>query len=180
MYAISDLLMRLLACPSLSPRDAGCMELIAAELLPFDFFCQRMDIADTANFFASFGHGRPHICFVGHTDVVPASGQDWISPPFVPYERDGKIFARGAADMKSALAAMVVALQELAQTRNLQGTVSLLLTSDAKSLATNGSCAVMPRLQAENIFIDYGIIGEPTARKDLGDCERKGRRGSLN
>ncbi|MBP3194744.1 MAG: succinyl-diaminopimelate desuccinylase [Cardiobacteriaceae bacterium] len=178
---IRNLLDRLLECPSISPNNAGCLEIVAGELDGFNL--QRIDLADTANLFASYGQGFPHISFVGHIDVVPANPAEWTSNPFIPTERDGKIFARGAADMKSGVAATVIAakyLAKLMESEKITGTISLLITSDEEATGLNGIAAVMPILAERGINIDYAIVAEPTARENLGDCARKGRRGSLN
>lgn len=176
------LLVNLLSEPSVSPDDHGCLNYITAILEPQGIDCRRIDIETTSNLFASHGTGAPHICFVGHTDVVPAGNwDDWTSPPFTPTERDGKLYARGAADMKSGVAAMTVAFAELiASHPNHIGTLSLLLTSDEEAEATYGVQAVLPVLEREGIKIDYAIVGEPTSKNYLGDTARNGRRGSLN
>lgn len=176
------LLTDLLARASITPNDAGCMDSITAILAPLGINCRRIDIANTANLYASHGSGAPHICYVGHTDVVPpGEDSDWSSPPFTPSERDGKLYARGAADMKAGVAAMTIAFAELiAAHPTHSGTLSLLLTSDEEAEATDGIQAVLPRLAAENIQINYAIVGEPTAAQHLGDTARNGRRGSLN
>lgn len=176
------LLLDLLSRPSITPDDAGCMEAIAAVLSPHGIDCRRIDIETTANLYASHGSGSPHICFVGHTDVVPPGElSDWTSPPFTPTERGGKLYARGAADMKSGTAAMTAAFARLiAANPQHRGTLSLLLTSDEEGTADCGIQAVLPRLQAEGVHFDYAIVGEPTAAVRLGDTARCGRRGSLN
>lgn len=182
MHPTHELLLDLLARSSITPNDAGCMEKITAILEPYGIHCRRMDIENTANLFATHGHGAPHICFVGHTDVVPPGDeQDWQSPPFTPTERDDKLYGRGASDMKSGVSAMTIAFAELiAKYPDHLGTLSLLLTSDEEADATYGIQAVLPKLQAENIHFDYALVGEPTAEKHLGDTARNGRRGSLN
>lgn len=182
MTAVQDLLTALIACPSISPNDAGCMTIIHDYLQGSGANCRLIRIADTDNFFATHGSGSPHICFVGHTDVVPAGNEsDWHNPPFVPSIRDGKLYGRGAADMKAGVAAMTVAFRQLIEQQpQHQGTLSLLLTSDEEAAATHGIQAVLPLLQQEGIHFDYAIVGEPTAKETLGDFARNGRRGSLN
>lgn len=180
--AIQDLLAALVSRPSISPNDAGCMSLISDFLRDTPARIRLIRIEDTDNLFITHGQGAPHICFVGHTDVVPAGNEsDWSSPPFTPSIREGKLYGRGSADMKAGVAAMSFAYRELIQSHpQHQGTLSLLLTSDEEAAATHGIQAVLPLLQAEGIHIDYAIVGEPTAKDALGDFARNGRRGSLN
>lgn len=181
-HPVHALLDTLLRRPSITPDDHGCMEIITAFLGDSGAACRRIDIGDTANLWVTHGSGKPVICFVGHTDVVPpGAADDWICDPFRPTRRNGKLYARGAADMKSGVAAMCCALRELiCKTADHPGTLALLLTSDEEGIATNGIQAVLPRLQAEGVTVDLAIVGEPTAQAVLGDTARNGRRGSLN
>ena len=175
-----DLLQELIRRPSVTPDDAGCQTLIAARLQAAGFTIRHLRIGDTDNLWATHGSGAPLVAFAGHTDVVPPGGlAAWTSPPFAPTIRDGKLYGRGAADMKAGVAAMTVALEALAAAPH-PGTLALLLTSDEEGDATNGTQAVLARLAEEGTRIDYCIVGEPSTATQLGDRARHGRRGSLN
>lgn len=177
-----SLLCDLLTRPSLTPDDAGCQALLAERLRACGFTCASMPVNDTLNLWATHGSGHPIIAFGGHTDVVPVGNEgDWHSPPFTPTERDGYLYARGAADMKSGVAAMVVALEHIATAYpDHAGTLAILLTSDEEGIAVDGTKAVLPLLAEQGIKIDYAIVGEPTCQDRLGDTARNGRRGSLH
>ena len=175
-----DLLQELIRRPSVTPDDAGCQTLIAARLQAAGFTIRHLRIGDTDNLWATHGSGAPLVAFAGHTDVVPPGGlAAWTSPPFAPTIRDGKLYGRGAADMKAGVAAMTVALEALAAAPH-PGTLALLLTSDEEGDATNGTQAVLARLAEEGTRIDYCLVGEPSTAARLGDRARHGRRGSLN
>lgn len=176
-----DLLKTLIARPSITPDDAGCQQILCDLLAPHGFTCRHIPLGDTQNLFATHGSGAPLIAFAGHTDVVPPGDPaDWTSPPFEPTERGGMIYGRGASDMKSGVAAMTLALKQLAaQYPDHPGTLALLVTSDEEGTATHGIQAVLPILRDEGIHLDYCIVGEPTAHAHLGDTARNGRRGSL-
>ena len=175
-----DLLQELIRRPSITPDDAGCQTLIAARLQAAGFTIRHLRIGDTDNLWATHGSGVPLVAFAGHTDVVPPGDlAAWTSPPFTPTIRDGKLYGRGAADMKAGVAAMTVALEALAAAPH-PGTLALLLTSDEEGDARDGTQAVLARLAAEGTRIDYCIVGEPSTAAHLGDRARHGRRGSLN
>ena len=175
-----DLLQELIRRPSVTPDDAGCQTLIAARLQAAGFTTRHLRIGDTDNLWATHGSGAPLVAFAGHTDVVPPGDlAAWTSPPFTPTIRDGKLYGRGAADMKAGVAAMTVALEALAAAPH-PGTLALLLTSDEEGDATNGTQAVLARLAEEGTRIDYCLVGEPSTAARLGDRARHGRRGSLN
>lgn len=177
------LLKELISRQSVTPDDAGCQRLIARRLRSLDFTVSHIDLEDTCNLWATHGSGgAPYIVFAGHTDVVPPGDVClWQSPPFLPTQRDGKLYGRGAADMKSGVAAMVVALERLiADYPEHPGTLALLLTSDEEGDGTYGTRAVLPKLAADGIKIDYCLVGEPSCQEILGDNARNGRRGSLN
>ena len=172
----------LIGCRSLTPEDAGCQEILIARLARADFLVERVPRGAVSNFWARRGSGHPVVCFAGHTDVVPTGPLDqWHSDPFVPTIRDGKLFGRGAADMKSSIAAFVTAAESFlgAHPRH-RGSIALLITSDEEGLATDGTVRVVERLKSRSEAIDYCIVGEPTSEARLGDTIKNGRRGSLS
>jgi succinyl-diaminopimelate desuccinylase len=168
--------------PSVTPEDAGCQELLIGRLEAAGFRIERMRFGEVDNFWARRGGDGPLLCFAGHTDVVPPGPLEaWTSAPFAATERDGRLWGRGAADMKAGLAAMVVACEELlAAGEPLKGSIAFLITSDEEGPATDGTRAVMEVLEARGEKIDWCLIGEPTSRERLGDVLRIGRRGSLS
>jgi len=172
----------LISRPSVTPDDAGCLELIAERLKPLGFACEFINRNGVSNLWARRGTTRPLVCLAGHTDVVPTGPHDkWMSPPFVPTLKDGVLYGRGAADMKGSLAAFVVAVERLlAAQPDLPGSLAFLLTSDEEGVATDGTIAVVETLKARGETIDYCIIGEPTSTSRLGDTVKNGRRGSLS
>ncbi|MVF24566.1 succinyl-diaminopimelate desuccinylase [Methylocaldum sp.] len=176
-----DLTVELIRRPSVTPDDAGCMDLIAAKLEPYGFKTEWLNFADTRNIWLRRGESEPLLCFLGHTDVVPAGpSEDWNSPPFEPTIRDGQLYGRGAADMKSGIAAMTTALTRfVSRYPNHKGSVALLLTSDEEGAATNGVVKVIETLKNRDEKIDWCLIGEPSSFVSLGDVIRIGRRGSL-
>jgi succinyl-diaminopimelate desuccinylase len=172
---------------SVTPEDAGCLQLIAERLSALGFNCQMLPFGEVSNLWAIRGTGGPLLVFAGHTDVVPTGPlEDWRSPPFDPtIHHDcnaGEVLTgRGAADMKGSLAAMVTACEDfLAAHPNHRGRLGFLLTSDEEGPAHNGTRRVMDWLDAQGITIDWCIVGEPTSEKRLGDTIKNGRRGSLN
>jgi len=178
---------RALACElirraSVTPDDAGCLEVIAARLGPLGFTLERIDRNDTCNLWAHRGSGGPIVCFAGHTDVVPTGPLErWTSNPFEPIERDGHLYGRGAADMKSSLAAFVTAIEAFVDEHpDHGGRIALLLTSDEEGDANDGTIAVVDALAARGERLDYCIVGEPTSVERLGDMVKNGRRGSLS
>ncbi|HQA10435.1 succinyl-diaminopimelate desuccinylase, partial [Zoogloea sp.] len=177
-----ELTHKLIARPSVTPDDAGCLELIAARLAPLGFVCERIDGGGVSNLWARRGTARPLVVFAGHTDVVPTGPiADWHSDPFVPTERDGLLYGRGAADMKASLAAFVTAIEAFVATHPAHpGSIALLLTSDEEGDATHGTTLVVETLRARGETLDYCIVGEPTSADTLGDTIKNGRRGSLS
>ena len=180
-----DLARALISRPSLTPDDAGCLDLIASRLAPLGFACERLDSAATprtSNLWARRGSGRPLLCFAGHTDVVPSGPrQSWRSDPFRPEVRDGRLYGRGAADMKASLAAMVVASERfLATNPQPAGSIAFLLTSDEEGDATEGTLRVVEQLRQRGESLDYCLVGEPSSVHRLGDTIKNGRRGSLS
>ena len=166
----------------MTPDDAGCQELLAGRLERLGFTVTKLDKEGVSNFVAELGSGPPHVAFAGHTDVVPPGelGQ-WQSPPFEPTIREGRLFGRGAADMKSSLAAMVVATERFLERHpKPKGRLSFLITSDEEGPAEFGTRHIVEHLQRENALPDFCIIGEPSSTAVLGDTVRNGRRGSLN
>jgi succinyl-diaminopimelate desuccinylase len=185
---VLELAEELIRRESVTPNDAGCFTVIGTRLERLGFQLERIDRQGVSNLWATFGQQGPTLCFAGHTDVVPTGDlKEWSSDPFIPtVTQDGYLRGRGAADMKSSLAAMVVACEEfLEQTPQPAGRVSFLLTSDEEGPATDGTVAVVEELakrqaEAGEPAIDYCIVGEPSSKDALGDVVRVGRRGSLN
>lgn len=177
-----ELARELIARKSVTPDDAGCQALLAARLAKTGFRCEDASSNGVSNLWARRGDARPLVCFAGHTDVVPAGPLDqWHSPPFVPTERDGKLFGRGAADMKSSIAAFVVAVEQFVAERPAhQGSIAFLLTSDEEGPAQDGTVHVVERLKQRGETLDYCLVGEPSSSAALGDTVRIGRRGSLS
>jgi len=177
-----DLAKQLIACRSVTPDDAGCLELIAARLAAAGFVCERMDRGAVHNLWARRGTVAPLVCLAGHVDVVPPGPVErWTSDPFTPTERDGDLFGRGAADMKVSVAAMVTAAERfIARLPVHRGSLAVLLTSDEEGAGIDGTKAVVRELQGRGEQIDACLIGEPTSTSRLGDTIKNGRRGSLN
>jgi succinyl-diaminopimelate desuccinylase len=176
------LAVELLKRKSLTPDDAGCHDLIAARLQACGFHIERHCHNGVDNLWARKGTASPVVCFAGHTDVVPTGPLDqWLSDPFEPTLRDGKLYARGAADMKTSDAAFVTATERfLAAHPDHQGSIAFLLTSDEEGPATDGTVKVVEALRARNELLDYCIVGEPTSAAEFGDTIKNGRRGSLS
>ncbi len=185
---VRELTEQLIRCESVTPNDAGCLEIISTRLERLGFRLERIDQEGVSNLWATLGSDGPMVCFAGHTDVVPTGDlNQWSSDPFIPTQTDhGYLRGRGAADMKSSLASMVVACEEfLGNSHSPNGRISFLLTSDEEGPATNGTVAVVDILKARQALsdkpeIDYCIVGEPSSKDTLGDMVRVGRRGSLN
>jgi succinyl-diaminopimelate desuccinylase len=166
---------------SVTPEDAGCMDLIASRLEPLGFKAEWLNFGDTKNIWLRRGQAAPLFVFLGHTDVVPPGPlEDWSSPPFEPEIRGGVLYGRGAADMKSGIAAMVTALERfVTRLPDHKGSIAVLLTSDEEGAATDGVVKVVEALKARGERIDWCLIGEPSSFERLGDVIRVGRRGSL-
>ena len=167
---------------SVTPEDGGCQELLAERLARLGFAIEPVRRGEVSNLWARCGGARPLLCFVGHTDVVPTGPvEKWHSDPFVPTERDGKLFGRGAADMKTSIAAFVVAVEGfLARHPSPRGSIALLITSDEEGPAVDGTSKVIELLKSRGERIDYCLVGEPTCVSRLGDTIKNGRRGSLS
>ncbi|MGH9237437.1 MAG: succinyl-diaminopimelate desuccinylase [Vicinamibacterales bacterium] len=177
-----ELAERLIACRSLTPDDGGALDMIAARLTQAGFACERIDRGPVRNLWARRGSAAPLICLAGHVDVVPPGPVDrWTSDPFSPTRRDGRLFGRGAADMKVSVAALVTAAERfVGREPHHRGSLTLLFTSDEEGAGIDGTAAVVRELQARGDRIDACIIGEPTSVERLGDTIKNGRRGSLN
>lgn len=172
----------LIARRSLTPDDAGCQELIAARIAPLRFRAERVASNGVVNTWLRRGTAAPLVCFAGHTDVVPTGpSDDWQSDPFVPVVRDGFLYGRGAADMKSSLAAFVTAIEAFIGAHPAHpGSIALLLTSDEEGpINADGTVKVVERLASRGERIDYCIVGEPSSSQRLGDTIKIGRRGTL-
>jgi len=172
----------LIACRSLTPADGGCQEILIGRLEKLGFKIERMRYGDVDNLWARRGSTPPLLCFAGHTDVVPTGPlEKWDSDPFIPVIRDGKLYGRGAADMKASLAAFITAIEAFVATHDdHNGSIALLITSDEEGVAVDGTVKVVEALKARNELIDYCIVGEPTCVDKLGDTVKNGRRGSLS
>ena len=177
-----ELARALIARRSVTPEDGGCLELVGERLSRLGFRLERFDRDGVANLWARRGAAAPLLCFAGHTDVVPSGPLDqWRSDPFAPEVRDGRLYGRGAADMKTSIAAFVTAVEGfLAERPQHPGSIALLLTSDEEGPAVNGTVRVVEVLKARGERIDYCIVGEPTSAERLADTIKNGRRGSLS
>jgi len=172
----------LIARPSVTPQDEGCQALIAQRLSRIGFQPEAMRFGEVDNLWLRRGNASPLLCFAGHTDVVPTGPlESWTSDPFQPEIRDGHLYGRGAADMKSSLAAFVTAIERfVSEHPNHPGSIALLLTSDEEGPARDGTVRVVEALHKRGERIDYCVVGEPTSVKRLGDMIKNGRRGSLS
>lgn len=186
MSEVQQLAEALICKPSVTPDDAGCLDLIGTRLQALGFTLERIDSGSVSNpvsnLWARRGNADPLVCLAGHTDVVPPGPlEQWHSDPFQPAQRDGMLYGRGAADMKSSLAAFVVAVERFVNKQpQHKGSIALLLTSDEEGDATDGTLKVVAALKARNEHIDYCVVGEPTSSGKLGDTIKNGRRGSLS
>lgn len=173
---------QIIARPSVTPDDAGCMEIITERLKPLGFSIEFINRNGVTNLWARRGTAAPLFVFAGHTDVVPTGPlEQWTSPPFAPEIRDGVLYGRGTADMKSGVAAAVTAVEAfIAAHPNHPGSLAFLLTSDEEGDAIDGTVAVVDALKARGETLDFCIIGEPTSVNTLGDMIKNGRRGSLS
>ncbi|MDJ0749217.1 MAG: succinyl-diaminopimelate desuccinylase [Woeseiaceae bacterium] len=176
------LLCDLIRRPSVTPDDAGCQAILSGRLEPLGFDCENLQFNDVTNLWARRGSASPVFCFAGHTDVVPPGDEaEWSSPPFEPRFKDGELYARGSADMKSGLAAMIVAIEEfLEEHPTTKGSIALLITSDEEGPARDGTLRVIEVLEERGETIDWCVLGEPSSHSALGDVVRIGRRGSLS
>ena len=182
MSATVDLTLDLIGRNSVTPADQGCQEVMTRRLAAAGFEIENLRYGNVDNFWATRGKGGPVLCFAGHTDVVPTGPlEEWKSDPFKPAVRDGLLFGRGAADMKSALAAMVTATEDFVQAHpKHKGTIAYLITSDEEGPSVDGTKRVVETLRERGQKIDWCIVGEPSSEKELGDTIKIGRRGSLS
>ncbi len=172
----------LIALDSITPHDKGCQQRLIELLAPLGFRCETIESNGVTNLWARKGTESPVFVFAGHTDVVPAGPLDqWHSQPFAPTRRDGKLYGRGASDMKTSIAAMVVACEEfIAAHPDHKGSIAFLITSDEEGPAVDGTVVVCERLEERGETLDYCLVGEPTSSHVLGDMIKNGRRGSLS
>lgn len=185
---------QLISRPSVTPLDEGCLELLAERLQPLGFHCERLDSGPADFRVSNLWAKRPAahtiqaqgaiktVVFAGHTDVVPTGPlAQWSSDPFVPTHKDGKLYGRGASDMKTSIAAFVVAVEEfLASTPDSPLNIAFLLTSDEEGPSVDGTKVVVEQLKARGEGLDYCIVGEPTSVERTGDMIKNGRRGTLS
>jgi succinyl-diaminopimelate desuccinylase len=172
----------LIGLSSVTPDDKGCQRRLIELLAPLGFRCETVESGNVTNLWARKGTQQPLLVFAGHTDVVPTGPvAQWHSDPFVPTHRDGKLYGRGAADMKTSIAAMVVAAEEfIAAHPNHKGSIAFLITSDEEGPAVDGTVVVCNKLKARGEQLDYCIVGEPTSTQQLGDMIKNGRRGTMS
>jgi succinyl-diaminopimelate desuccinylase len=172
----------LIALSSVTPEDKGCQLRLIELLSPLGFQCETIQSDNVTNLWARKGTAQPLLVFAGHTDVVPTGPlEQWQSNPFVPTHRDGKLYGRGTADMKTSIAAMVVAVEEFTAAHpNHKGSIGFLITSDEEGPATDGTVVVCGKLKARGEQLDYCIVGEPTSANQLGDMIKNGRRGTMS
>lgn len=177
-----QLLCDLIRRQSVTPDDAGCQQILGDRLTAMGFKCETLQFGKVTNLWARRGTAAPVLCFAGHTDVVPPGNElDWSSDPFEPVFKDGLLYGRGAADMKSGLASMIIALEQfLVDNEDHAGSLALLITSDEEGRARDGTLKVMDTLKKRGENIDWCVLGEPSSQDALGDLIRIGRRGSLS
>jgi succinyl-diaminopimelate desuccinylase len=172
----------LIGLSSVTPDDKGCQQRLIELLAPLGFRCETVESGNVTNLWARKGTQQPLIVFAGHTDVVPTGPvEQWHSDPFKPTHRDGKLYGRGAADMKTSIAAMVVAVEEFTAAHpDHKGSIGFLITSDEEGPATDGTVVVCNKLKERGEQLDYCIVGEPTSTQLLGDMIKNGRRGTMS
>lgn len=172
----------LISRPSVTPEDAGCQDVMIQRLEKLGFEIEEMPFGEVKNFYAKRGTSGPNLCFAGHTDVVPTGPEsEWINPPFEPKIIDGKLYGRGAADMKGSLASMVVAVEEFVNSNpEHKGQISFLITSDEEGPFVDGTTRVVDALIERKEKVDWCIVGEPSSTNQLGDIIKNGRRGSFS
>ncbi|MEM7561651.1 MAG: succinyl-diaminopimelate desuccinylase [Pseudomonadota bacterium] len=172
----------LISRASVTPDDCGCQQMLIERLETIGFKCETLQFEDVTNLWARRGSTSPVLAFAGHTDVVPTGPlEQWHSDPFKPEIRDGLLYGRGAADMKSSIAAMVTACERFIEAYpDHQGSIAFLITSDEEAAAINGTVKVIETLKARGEKIDWALVGEPSSRDTVGDVVKNGRRGSIS
>jgi len=171
----------LIRCPSITPQDHGAQDILITALEPLGFEIYDVTSGEVRNTFFRLGTSAPHLCFCGHTDVVPAGDlQSWKSPPFEAQIHENRLYGRGVSDMKGGIACFVAALSRYLASNTPNGSVSLLITGDEEGAATDGTVKVLEWMAANNHIPDVALVGEPTHPEKLGDEIKLGRRGSLN
>jgi len=182
MSTTLELAAELIRRPSITPEDAGCQALLCERLAALGFEIESLPFGEVTNCWARRGDAGPLFCFAGHTDVVPTGpSEQWTSDPFDPVVRDGRLYGRGACDMKGSLAAMITATEGfLAAHPNPAGSIAFLITSDEEGPARDGTVKVVEKLESRGEKIDYCLVGEPSSDQRLGDLIKNGRRGSIS
>lgn len=185
MHDPVKLLQDLIRCPSVTPQDLGAQDILKTRLKKIGFEIYDLPYGEgndnVLNFFARYGSGKPHLCFAGHTDVVPAGNNHWQHNPFQGVIEDNIIYGRGACDMKGGIAAFVTAVENfLSLQANFTGSLSFLITGDEEGPGVNGTVKVLEWMKKKNHIPDFCLVGEPTSAQELGDVIKIGRRGSLN
>ena len=177
-----NLTKELISKKSITPLDEGCQDLLIKRLELLGFKIEKMPYGKVRNFYARKGHEAPLLVFAGHTDVVPTGPEvAWSSPPFEPTIKNDRLYGRGAADMKTSLAAFIISIEEfLAKNKDHKGSIGLLITSDEEGIAVDGTVKVIEALKNRKEKIDFCIVGEPTCVRKFGDTIKNGRRGSLS
>ncbi|HEX3993792.1 MAG TPA: succinyl-diaminopimelate desuccinylase, partial [Acetobacteraceae bacterium] len=170
----------LIRCNSVTPADGGAQDVLAEALNRLGFTVHRLRYGNIENLFARRGTDGPHICFAGHTDVVPTGAVNWRNNPFGGEIRDGVLYGRGACDMKGAIAAFVAATAQHLETASGKGSISFLITGDEEGPAVDGTVKVLEWMRSHNQIPDFCLVGEPTCPVKLGDMVKIGRRGSVN
>lgn len=176
-----DLAQALIRRPSVTPADEGALDVLEAALSALGFACTRLKYEDVDNLYAQYGKEGPHLCFAGHTDVVPPGDESiWANPPFDAAVKDGKLWGRGASDMKGAVAAFAAAAARALEAGKVKGALSFLITGDEEGPAVNGTRKMLGWLRDNNIELDHCLVGEPSNPETMGEMIKVGRRGSIN
>lgn len=183
-YDVIELTKKLISCPSVTPKDEGALPYLSEQLEQLGFTCHLLEFGEgeerILNLFARYGDGAPHICYAGHTDVVPPGPEDaWTYGPFNPHIEDGVLYGRGASDMKGSVSAFTAAVSKFLETKTPNGSISLLITGDEEGPAINGTIKVLEWMQENGHDPDVALVGEPTNPDHLGQEIKVGRRGSL-
>ena len=167
--------------PSITPKDAGTINLLAKNLRSLGFKCQTINFKNVKNLYAKLGKSSPNFCFAGHTDVVPPGNvSDWNNNPFKPVVKNNKLIGRGANDMKASIACFVAAVSRFkSKNKKFKGSISLLITGDEEGIAINGTKRVVEYLKRKREKVNFCLVGEPTNPNKLGEMIKIGRRGSI-